>query len=201
MDPKKRVQKEVAEIGRDSASGVKVSVDPSDGSHLEGTILGPEDTPYHKGTFKVDIVIPNDYPFAPPKMKFVTRMWHPNVSSQTGAICLDILKDQWSPALTIKTALLSLQALMCAPEPSDPQDAEVANMYNRDYDQWFSTAKFWTECYARTKEEMASAGEEVHPSLKRLLDMGFAEDACRQALLDHKGNEDAAIEQVLSSLG
>lgn len=199
MDPKKRVQKEVQEIERDSASGVKVAVDPSNGNHLEGTIQGPEDTPYHKGTFKVDIMIPDDYPFTPPKMKFVTRMWHPNVSSQTGAICLDILKDQWSPALTIKTALLSLQALMCAPEPSDPQDAEVANMYNRDYDLWFSTAKFWTECYARTKDEMA--GEDVHPALKRLLDMGFAENACRQALLDHKGNEDAAIEQVLSTLG
>lgn len=48
-------------------------------------------------------------------------VWHPNVSSQTGAICLDILKDQWSPALTIKTALLSVQSLLCSPEPSDPQ--------------------------------------------------------------------------------
>lgn len=51
---------------------------------------------------------------------------HPNVSSQNGAICLDILKDQWSPALTLKTALLSLQALLSTPEPDDPQDAVVA---------------------------------------------------------------------------
>jgi ubiquitin-conjugating enzyme (huntingtin interacting protein 2) len=76
-------------------------------------------------------MIPDGYPFEPPKCKFVTKVWHPNVSSQTGAICLDILKDQWSPALTIKTAMLSLQALMCSPEPSDPQDAEVADMYKR----------------------------------------------------------------------
>ena len=198
MDPKKRVAKEVAEIDRDSASGVKVTLDPNDVNHLEGTIIGPEDTPYHKGTFKVDIVIPSDYPFTPPKMRFITKMWHPNVSSQTGAICLDILKDQWSPALTIKTALLSLQALMCAPEPSDPQDAEVANMYNRDYDLWFSTAKFWTECYSRSKADME--GEEVHPALKRLLDMGFPEEQCRSALLDHKGDENAAVEQLLASI-
>jgi ubiquitin-conjugating enzyme (huntingtin interacting protein 2) len=67
-------------------------------------------------------------------MKFDTRIWHPNISSQTGAICLDILKNEWSPALSIRTALLSLQALLCSPEPGilpfiipdDPQDAVVA---------------------------------------------------------------------------
>ena len=74
----------------------------------------------------VDIQIPQDYPFKPPKMKFDTKIWHPNISSQTGAICLDILKNEWTPALTIRTALISLQALLCAPEPDDPQDAEVA---------------------------------------------------------------------------
>jgi ubiquitin-conjugating enzyme (huntingtin interacting protein 2) len=51
-------------------------------------------------------------------MQFSTKIWHPNVSSQTGVICLDILKDEWSPALSIRTSLLSIQALMCSPEPS-----------------------------------------------------------------------------------
>jgi Ubiquitin-conjugating enzyme len=64
----------------------------------------------------------------------------------------DILKDQWSPALTIKTALLSLQALMCSPEPDDPQDAEVANMYKTNYQTFAQTAKFWTEMYAAVRE-------------------------------------------------
>lgn len=78
-----------------------------------------------------------------------TTVWHPNVSSQTGAICLDILKDQWSPALTMKTALLSLQALLCSPEPNDPQDAVVANMYKDKRAEFDSQAKFWTETYAK----------------------------------------------------
>ena len=68
----------------------------------------------------MDIQIPADYPFKPPKMKFDTKIWHPNISSQTGAICLDILKNEWTPALTIRTGLISLQALLCAPEPDDP---------------------------------------------------------------------------------
>ena len=58
-------------------------------------------------------------------MKFLTKIWHPNISSDSGAICLDILKNEWSPALTVRTALISLQALLSAPEPDDPQDAVV----------------------------------------------------------------------------
>lgn len=88
--------------------------------HWKGAIFGPSDTCYEGGTFIIDIVIPTEYPFKPPKMKFDTKIWHPNISSQTGAICLDILKNEWTPALTIRTALISLQALLCAPEPDDP---------------------------------------------------------------------------------
>ena len=57
------------------------------------------------------------------------QIWHPNISSVTGAICLDILKDQWAAAMTLRTVLLSLQALLAAPEPDDPQDAVVARQY------------------------------------------------------------------------
>ena len=61
-----------------------------------------------------------------------SQVWHPNISSATGAICLDILKDQWSPALTLKTVMLSVQALLSSPEPGDPQDAVVAKQYLSD---------------------------------------------------------------------
>lgn len=108
-------------------SGLNVKlVDESNMLHWKGQIKGPVGTPYEGGVFAIDIVLPTDYPFVPPKMKYDTRIWHPNISSESGAICLDILKNEWSPALTVRTALISLQALMSAPEPDDPQDAVVA---------------------------------------------------------------------------
>ena len=121
-------------------------------------------------------------------MVFLTKVWHPNVSSQNGAICLDILKDQWSPALTLKTALLSLQALLSTPEPNDPQDAQVARQYLDKYDEFAQTAKYWTETFAVVKNEDASAA--------RLCEMGFAREQVEEALRQCGGDENAALERL-----
>mmetsp|Transcript_59744 Transcript_59744/g.105076 ORF Transcript_59744/g.105076 Transcript_59744/m.105076 type:complete len:195 (-) Transcript_59744:53-637(-) len=191
-----RIKKEIEDLRNDKASGMSVVVDPYNPKHLTGTLKGPDDTPYAGGVFEVDIIIPDDYPFSPPKMKFVTKVWHPNVSSVTGAICLDILKDQWSPALTMKTAMLSLQALMCSPEPNDPQDAVVATMYKERQAEFVSTAKYWTESYAKPSAE----GTPMHPTLKKLVDMGFEVEVAQKALLQANGDENAAVEILLSSM-
>lgn len=95
-----------------------------------------------------DIIIPESYPFQPVKMKFITKVYHPNVSSASGAICLDILKDAWSPVLTLKSTLISLQSLLCSPEPNDPQDAEVAKHYTTSKGSFDDTAVYWTQIYA-----------------------------------------------------
>lgn len=87
--PAGRLLKELQEVGKDDSSGVKARpVTEGNLRHLKGTIQGPQGTCYEGGVFEIDIVIPNNYPFEPPKMKYVTKIWHPNVSSQTGAICL-----------------------------------------------------------------------------------------------------------------
>ncbi|XP_011073120.1 ubiquitin-conjugating enzyme E2 27 isoform X1 [Sesamum indicum] len=133
------------------------------------------------------------YPFEPPKMKFATKVWHPNISSQSGAICLDILKDQWSPALTLKTALLSIQALLSAPEPDDPQDAVVAQQYLRDYQTFLGTARYWTEAFAMT----SSLG--VEEKVQKLVEMGFPEDLVRTTLENVGGDENLALEKLCST--
>lgn len=162
-----------------------------DKSHLIGKINGPSGTPYEGGVFEIDIMIPKQYPFEPPKMKFITKIWHPNISSQTGAICLDILKDQWSPALTIKTALLSLQALLCSPEPSDPQDAEVARMYKQDNAAFVKTASYWTEMFGRVKSK-----EHIVTSVCQ---MGFDRESALKALKKHSWDESAAVNDLLGA--
>ncbi|KAK6744469.1 hypothetical protein RB195_011276 [Necator americanus] len=142
-------------------------------SEIKGQIRGPPDTPYQGGSFDLEIKIPDTYPFTPPKIKFLTKIWHPNISSQTGTICLDILKDQWAASLTLRTVLLSIQALMCSPEPKDPQDAVVAKQYMANPTLFKETAIFWTIKYAKGKaEENCQYRERV----EKLRDMGVTED-------------------------
>ncbi|RWS00350.1 ubiquitin-conjugating enzyme E2-22 kDa-like protein, partial [Leptotrombidium deliense] len=121
-----RIQREFNEVTKsDEVQRKMISIELVNNSlvDLRGYIAGPPDTPYEGGIFHLEIKIPETYPFNPPKVRFLTRIWHPNISSVTGAICLDILKDQWAAAMTIRTVLLSLQALLSGAEPDDPQDA------------------------------------------------------------------------------
>lgn len=115
--------------------------------HWQATIMGPPDSPYAGGVFLVTIHFPPDYPFKPPKVAFRTKVFHPNINS-SGSICLDILKEQWSPALTISKVLLSICSLLTDPNPDDPLVPEIAHMYKTDRTKYESTARSWTQKYA-----------------------------------------------------
>ncbi|KIJ98078.1 hypothetical protein K443DRAFT_221603 [Laccaria amethystina LaAM-08-1] len=144
----RRVNKEIADCKNDKTSNIRIELIDESPFHLKGSFPGPDGTPYEGGHFEVDIVIPESYPFQPVKMKFITKVYHPNISSASGAICLDILKDAWSPVLTLKSTLISLQSLLCSPEPNDPQDAEVAKHYSTSKSSFEDTAIYWTQIYA-----------------------------------------------------
>jgi len=124
------------------------------------------DSPYSGGVFFLAIHFPTDYPFKPPKVNFTTRIYHPNINSN-GSICLDILRDQWSPALTISkgtvilistmcakttadvaTVLLSICSMLTDPNPDDPLVPEIAHVYKTDRSRYESTAREWTRKYA-----------------------------------------------------
>ncbi|EEC07982.1 ubiquitin protein ligase, putative [Ixodes scapularis] len=144
----KREFKEVVKSEEVAKCAIKVELVNDNYTELRGEIAGPPDTPYEGGTFVLEIHVPETYPFNPPKVRFITKIWHPNISSVTGAICLDILKDQWAAAMTLRTVLLSLQALLAAAEPDDPQDAVVARQFKENPEMFKLTAQHWAQVYA-----------------------------------------------------
>jgi|TARA_B100001287_G_C22613072_1_gene496131 ubiquitin-conjugating enzyme E2 D/E len=147
MSTIKRIQKELEEIQNDPPANCSAGPVGDDIFHWQATIIGPEDSPYHQGVFTINIHFPADYPFKPPKCQFVTRIFHPNINEQ-GGICLDILKENWSPALTISKLLLSICSLLTDPNPDDPLVIEIANLYKNDRKKYNERAKDFTLFYA-----------------------------------------------------
>jgi ubiquitin-conjugating enzyme E2 D/E len=148
MSAIKRIQKELIDLGKDPPANCSAGpIDEKDQYHWQATIMGPDDSPYAGGVFFLNIHFPTDYPFKPAKINFTTRIYHPNINSN-GSICLDILKEQWSPALTISKVLLSISSLLTDPNPDDPLVPEIAQIYKTDKPKYEATAREWTRKYA-----------------------------------------------------
>ena len=144
----KRIHKELADLQRDPPANCSAGpTDESDLYNWTASIMGPDDSPFQGGVFFLNVQFPTDYPFKPPKLSFTTRIYHPNINSN-GSICLDILKDQWSPALTISKVLLSISSLLTDANPNDPLVPEIAHIYKNDRPRYDNTAREWTRRYA-----------------------------------------------------
>ncbi len=143
----KRIGKELIDIRKDPPVNCSAGPDKEDLFNWVGTIMGPSDSPYQGGIFFLKISFPLDYPFKPPKIYFTTKIYHPNINSN-GMICLDILKKQWSPALTISKVLLSISSLLTDPNPDDPLVPEIASVFKSDKEKYNRTARDWTSKYA-----------------------------------------------------
>lgn len=143
----RRIQKEYMDLSKDAPDNCSAGPRGDNLFIWDGTIIGPSDSPYVGGIFNLEIHFPSDYPFKPPKIIFTTRIYHPNINAN-GGICLDILKDQWSPALTVSKTLLSICSLLTDPNPKDPLVPEIADLYIRDRATYNETARLWTQKYA-----------------------------------------------------
>ncbi len=142
----KRINKEFQEIQSEIKNGhapniVSASTVGTDVTKWQAIIKGPEGSPFEKGQFELSLQFGSNFPFKAPTILFKTKMHHPNVSN-SGEICLDILKDQWSPALSVTKVLLSICSLLTDPNPDDPLNAAVANEYKNNrklYDETVRT--------------------------------------------------------------
>lgn len=142
-----RIKKEL-KIIQDEANE-NISAGPTGDNLFEWSamIIGPTKTPYEGGMFRLKIYFPSDYPFKSPKVIFTTKIYHPNINTG-GIICLDILKTQWSPALTISKVLLSICSLLNDPNPNDPLEPQIAKQYVEDKAKYEDIARGWTLQYA-----------------------------------------------------
>ncbi|URE49822.1 ubiquitin-conjugating enzyme [Musa troglodytarum] len=124
----KRILKELKDLQKDPPTSCSAGPVAEDMFHWQATIMGPPDSPYAGVSFR-------------------TKVFHPNINSN-GSICLDILKEQWSPALTISKVLLSICSLLTDPNPDDPLVPEIAHMYKTDRNKYEATARSWTQKHA-----------------------------------------------------
>ncbi|KAK0040257.1 ubiquitin-conjugating enzyme E2 E1, partial [Biomphalaria pfeifferi] len=141
------IQKELAEITLDPPPNCSAGPKGDNLYEWASTILGPTGSVYEGGVFFLDIHFSAEYPFKPPKVTFRTRIYHCNINSQ-GAICLDILKDNWSPALTISKVLLSVCSLLTDCNPADPLVGSIATQYLQNRKEHDRVARMWTKRFA-----------------------------------------------------
>ncbi|KAJ3368528.1 Ubiquitin-conjugating enzyme 13 [Allomyces arbusculus] len=144
----KRIIKETERLLADPAPGIQATPHEDNLRYFDVVMSGPSQSPFEGGSFKLELFLPDDYPMTAPKVRFLTKIYHPNID-RLGRICLDILKDKWSPALQIRTVLLSIQALLSAPNPDDPLANDVAQHWKDNEKDAINTAKEWTAKYAQ----------------------------------------------------
>lgn len=119
---------------------------------IEAKITGPPDTPYAEGIFTLEIMIPEKYPFAPPSIKFVTKIYHPNIDDN-GRICLDLIKmppsGNWKPTIGLEGLLIAIRSLLETPNPDDPLMADIAEEYKNYKEDFIRKATSITKEYAK----------------------------------------------------
>jgi len=143
----KRITNELNDLNKNPISNCSAGPCGDDITHWKATLFGPEGTPYHNGVFELDIEFTSEYPFKPPNVHFITRIFHCNISSN-GSICLDLLKKNWSPALSIGKLLLSICSLLADPNPNDPLVPDIATMLKNNKTKHDEMARSYTIKYA-----------------------------------------------------
>lgn len=154
--------KEYRELQKDANNPqADVRLSPIDGNlnNWRGIVRGPDDTPFSDGSFELEVIVPPSYPLAPPAIRFTTKIFHPNVHPKTGEICLDILKNAWSPAWTLQSTCRAIIVLLSDAEPESPLNCDAGNLLrNGDIRGFKSVARMYTSLYAMGKGSRSGGG-------------------------------------------
>ena len=118
-------------------------------TNWNATIVGPVDTPYAGGKFVVNIDFSDNYPFKAPKVLFKTKIYHPNIRQDTGEICAQAIESNWVPTLNAKFVIESLVTLLKNPNADHPLEAEIAEIFQKNYSLFSDKAREFTATYAK----------------------------------------------------
>ncbi|KAF3388480.1 Ubiquitin-conjugating enzyme E2 2, partial [Penicillium rolfsii] len=125
---RRRLMRDFKRMQTDPPAGVSASPVADNVMTWNAVIIGPADTPFEDGTFRLVMNFEEQYPNKPPGVKFISQMFHPNVYG-TGELCLDILQNRWSPTYDVAAILTSIQSLLNDPNTSSPANVEASNLY------------------------------------------------------------------------
>ncbi|KAL0842496.1 hypothetical protein ABMA28_014590 [Loxostege sticticalis] len=157
------VTRELRRLAANPPAGVKLVLRDDDLTDVLAHIDGPADTPYAGGVFRVRLVLGREFPSAPPRAYFLTRIFHPNVSPATGEVCVNTLKRDWKPELGLEHALLAVKCLLIAPNPESALNAEAAALLRDRYDDYFARAKLLADIHARPRQPQPTTHHNQHP--------------------------------------
>jgi ubiquitin-protein ligase len=142
----KRINDEYNDINTNDY-GLSAAINEDDPRKWTVIFFGPSNSPYEEGVFKININFKNNYPFEAPICKFLTKIYHPNIDT-SGNICLDTLKSNWSPVLSIPKLILSIISLLNDPNPLSPLNGEAAHLFLKNKEQYNNIIREYTKKYA-----------------------------------------------------
>lgn len=140
----RRLLKDLKKLEQESQSmqsqGITATPEEDSLYRWRAVIFGPDETEWEGGVFRLVLEFTEDYPNKPPKVKFLTKMFHPNIYND-GSICLDILQNMWSPVYDISSILTSVQSLLCDPNTKSPANNEAAELFSKNYKEYVQRVK------------------------------------------------------------
>eukprot|EP00823_Brevimastigomonas_motovehiculus_P004398 TRINITY_DN289_c0_g1_i1.p1 TRINITY_DN289_c0_g1~~TRINITY_DN289_c0_g1_i1.p1 ORF type:complete len:198 (+),score=49.38 TRINITY_DN289_c0_g1_i1:107-700(+) len=145
----KRINKELTDISK-SPIAYASAFPAKDNLYIwEVKISGPKDSPFEGGAFKLEMKFPFNYPMKPPEIRFLTRIYHPNVSMKlNGQICEEIISKDWSPTLHVTDVLQRIYSMLSHPNTDSPLEVDIGELFTSNYKKFFETARKWTKQYA-----------------------------------------------------
>jgi len=165
MNPQvmRHVGKEIQHMMSEPMEGIHVIINDKDVTEIQAVIEGPAETPYAGGKFRVKLCIGKDFPNTPPKGYFLTKIFHPNVSSN-GEICVNTLKKDWKSDLGIRHVLLTIKCLLIVPNPESALNEEAGKLLLERYDDYCARARLYTEIHAQSAKGSENCGSSGNTS-------------------------------------